>query len=53
LLIWRAFRNHYWPANYFVDARGQVRFHHFGEGEYDKSEQVIRQLLEESRKEKS
>ena len=48
--IWRAFRNNYWPAHYFVDAKGQIRFHHFGEGEYDKSERVIRQLLEEARK---
>jgi len=47
--IWRAFSNQYWPANYFVDAQGRIRFHHFGEGEYDKSEQVIRQLLAEAR----
>ena len=32
--IWRAFKNQYWPALYFVDARGRVREHHFGEGEY-------------------
>jgi cytochrome c biogenesis protein CcdA/thiol-disulfide isomerase/thioredoxin len=43
--IWRAFNNQYWPAHYFIDAQGQIRFHHFGEGEYAKSEQVIRQLL--------
>lgn len=49
--IWRAFGNSYWPAHYFVDAKGRIRFHHFGEGEYDKSEQVIQQLLEEARKE--
>lgn len=48
--IWRAFNNHYWPAHYFVDAQGRIRFHHFGEGEYEKSEQVIQQLLEEARK---
>jgi cytochrome c biogenesis protein CcdA/thiol-disulfide isomerase/thioredoxin len=48
--IWRAFNNNYWPAHYFVDAQGQVRFHHFGEGEYDKSEQVIQQLLDEAKK---
>lgn len=48
--IWRAFHNNYWPALYFVDAAGRIRFHHFGEGEYDKSEQVIRQLLEEANK---
>jgi cytochrome c biogenesis protein CcdA/thiol-disulfide isomerase/thioredoxin len=49
--IWRAFNNNYWPANYFIDAQGRIRFHHFGEGEYEKSEQVIQQLLEEARKE--
>ena len=47
--IWRAFNNNYWPAHYFVDARGQIRFHHFGEGNYEKSEEVIRILLEEAR----
>jgi len=46
--IWRAFGNQYWPAHYFVDAAGNIRFHHFGEGEYDKSEQVLRQLLGEA-----
>ncbi|WP_454724618.1 MULTISPECIES: cytochrome c biogenesis protein DipZ [Cupriavidus] len=46
--IWRAFNNQYWPAHYFVDAKGQIRFHHFGEGEYARSEQVIRQLLAEA-----
>ncbi len=48
--IWRAFNNNYWPAHYFIDARGRIRFHHFGEGEYDKSEQVIRQLLDEAKR---
>ena len=43
--IWRAFKNEYWPALYFVDARGQIRHHVFGEGEYDRSEAVIQQLL--------
>lgn len=46
--IWRAFNNQYWPAHYFIDAQGQIRFHHFGEGEYAKSEQVIQQLLAEA-----
>ncbi|MGO4329782.1 cytochrome c biogenesis protein DipZ [Cupriavidus sp. 2TAF22] len=46
--IWRAFNNQYWPAHYFIDARGQIRFHHFGEGEYAHSEQVIQQLLAEA-----
>ncbi len=46
--IWRAFNNEYWPAHYFIDAQGRVRHHHFGEGEYDGSERVIRQLLAEA-----
>ncbi|MDW3685442.1 cytochrome c biogenesis protein DipZ [Cupriavidus sp. CV2] len=46
--IWRAFNNQYWPAHYFIDAQGQIRFHHFGEGEYARSEQVIQQLLAEA-----
>ncbi len=48
--IWKAFNNQYWPAHYFIDAQGRIRFHHFGEGEYDKSEQVIQQLLAEAGK---
>jgi thiol-disulfide isomerase/thioredoxin len=43
--IWRAFNNAYWPALYLVDARGKVRYHHFGEGEYEQSERMIQQLL--------
>ena len=46
--IWSAFRNGYWPADYFVDARGRIRYHHFGEGEYEKSERVIQALLKEN-----
>jgi thiol-disulfide isomerase/thioredoxin len=46
--IWRAFDNHYWPALYFVDVRGRVRQHHFGEGEYEQSEKVIQRLLAEA-----
>lgn len=46
--IWRAFKNQYWPAHYFIDAEGRVRHHHFGEGGYDESERVIQQLLEEA-----
>jgi cytochrome c biogenesis protein CcdA/thiol-disulfide isomerase/thioredoxin len=45
--IWKAFNNEYWPAHYFIDAKGTIRYHHFGEGEYDKSEEVIQQLLKE------
>jgi len=43
--VWRAFANHYWPALYFVDAEGRIRHHRFGEGDYERSEMVIRQLL--------
>ena len=39
--IWQAFRNEYWPADYFVDAKGRIRYRHFGEGEYERSERVI------------
>ena len=46
--IWRAFKNQYWPAHYFIDAKGQIRHHHFGEGDYDGSERVIQQLLKEA-----
>ncbi|WP_431257341.1 cytochrome c biogenesis protein DipZ [Roseateles chitinivorans] len=46
--IWRAFSNRYWPAHYFVDAQGRVRFRHFGEGDYAHSEAVIQQLLREN-----
>ncbi len=44
---WRAYRNSYWPAFYFVDKAGQIRHVHFGEGDYDGSEAVIRELLAE------
>src|SRR5262245_42874794 len=43
--IWWGFANHYWPALYFLDAAGRVRDHHFGEGNYEESEERIRQLL--------
>ncbi len=46
--IWRGFNNEYWPAHYFVDGKGRIRYHHFGEGEYDESERVIQQLLKEN-----
>jgi thiol-disulfide isomerase/thioredoxin len=48
--IWRAFNNQYWPALYFVDAKGRIRHHRFGEGEYAESERVIQQLLTETAK---
>jgi thiol-disulfide isomerase/thioredoxin len=46
--IWSAFSNRYWPALYFVDAEGEIRHHHFGEGEYESSERVLQRLLTEA-----
>ncbi|MGF6727109.1 cytochrome c biogenesis protein CcdA/thiol-disulfide isomerase/thioredoxin [Paraburkholderia sp. GAS41] len=46
--IWRSLNNEYWPAHYFVDAQGRIRYHHFGEGDYAQSEKVIQQLLAEA-----
>ncbi|MCB8881155.1 cytochrome c biogenesis protein DipZ [Acidisoma cellulosilytica] len=46
--IWRAFNNEYWPAQYFIDAQGRIRYHHFGEGDDAHSERVIQQLLTEA-----
>src|SRR6202041_894153 len=46
--IWEAFNNQYWPAHYFIDGKGRIRGHHFGEGEYDASERVIQELLKEN-----
>jgi cytochrome c biogenesis protein CcdA/thiol-disulfide isomerase/thioredoxin len=46
--LWRAFANQYWPAHYFIDAAGNIRHTHFGEGDYDGSERVIQQLLAEA-----
>jgi len=45
--IWTAFNNEYWPAHYFIDVNGKVRYQHFGEGEYDQSERWIQELLKE------
>ena len=47
--IWNAFTNQYWPALYFIDSKGSIRSHHFGEGEYEKSEKIIQQLLSEAK----
>jgi thiol-disulfide isomerase/thioredoxin len=46
--IWRAFENEFWPALYFIDEKGRIRHHKFGEGDYDKSEAVIQNLLTEA-----
>ncbi|HFK5650547.1 TPA: cytochrome c biogenesis protein/redoxin [Enterobacter cloacae] len=47
--IWNAFGNQYWPAHYYFDAKGQLRYTSFGEGNYDQQEKVIQQLLKEAR----
>jgi thiol-disulfide isomerase/thioredoxin len=46
--IWTSFYNEYWPADYFIDGKGRIRYHHFGEGEYEQSERVIKTLLREN-----
>lgn len=46
--VWRSFRNHYWPALYLVDAAGRLRHHTVGEGGYEETEAVLRQLLTEA-----
>ena len=46
--IWRSFENEYWPAHYFIDGNGKVRHHHFGEGEYDESEEIIQKMLRDA-----
>src|SRR4051794_5244733 len=47
-VIWRAFQNQYWPALYFIDSRGRLRHHQFGEGSYEQSEMIIQRLLVEA-----
>jgi thiol-disulfide isomerase/thioredoxin len=47
--IWQAFYNDYWPADYFIDGKGRIRYRHFGEGDYGGSERVIQELLKENR----
>jgi thiol-disulfide isomerase/thioredoxin len=47
-VVWNAFNNEYWPALYLVDTQGHIRYHHFGEGEYEQSERMIQQLLSKS-----
>ncbi len=46
--IWQAFSNEYWPADYLIDAKGRIRYHHFGEGDYGGTERMIQQLLKEA-----
>ncbi len=45
---WNAYENRFWPAKYLIDAKGRIRFTHFGEGEYDTTERAIRSLLAEA-----
>jgi hypothetical protein len=47
-MIWTAFENHYWPVLYFIGANGHLRGHHFGEGDYERSERTIQRLLMEA-----
>ena len=49
--IWRAFDNEAWPALYFIDSKGRVRHHYFGEGQYEQSEKIIQQLLRDTGRE--
>jgi cytochrome c biogenesis protein CcdA/thiol-disulfide isomerase/thioredoxin len=44
-VTWQSWHNQYWPAKYLIDKRGHVRYYHFGEGEYRKTEDAIRTLL--------
>jgi cytochrome c biogenesis protein CcdA/thiol-disulfide isomerase/thioredoxin len=46
--IWRSFSNNYWPAHYLIDATGQIRYSHFGEGSYRQTEKAIQDLLREA-----
>lgn len=50
---WRAYNNRYWPAKYLIDADGSIQYTHFGEGDYDKTEEMIQKLLEEAGKDVS
>lgn len=46
---WRAFSNHYWPALYFIDANGHIRYTHFGEGNYENNEIAVLELLSQAK----
>jgi len=46
--IWNAFENAAWPALYLIDAQGLIRHRHYGEGDFERSEKMIQQLLAES-----
>ena len=46
--VWRDFGNRYWPAVYLADSQGRIRYHHFGEGDYEECERAIQMLLREA-----
>ncbi len=46
--VWGSFHNHYWPAHYLIDRQGRIRSHHFGEGEYEETEKMIQDLINEN-----
>ncbi len=46
--IWNAFHNEYWPSVYIIDAEGHIRYHHFGEGDYDGEDRAVDALLREA-----
>ena len=45
---WRAYNNRYWPSLYLIDKRGNIRYQHIGEGQYQETEQAIQSLLAET-----
>jgi len=45
---WKNYKNQYWPAKYLIDAKGHLRYTHFGEGDYEETEMLIRKLLAEA-----
>jgi len=47
-LMWRAYKNRYWPSLYLIDKQGRIRYHHIGEGAYDATEAAIQELLAET-----
>jgi cytochrome c biogenesis protein CcdA/thiol-disulfide isomerase/thioredoxin len=48
LATWSVFQNQYWPADYLIDADGEIRYVHYGEGQYAEGEQAVRDLLVEA-----
>ncbi len=50
-VIWKAFSNQYWPAKYLVDAQGNIRYYHFGEGGYHETESMLQRLIREAQPE--